>query len=187
MSKIVVENLRVKSNRKLGDGYYLIKVAPFSRIRAISPGQFVHIKIPCNDIYFRRAFSVYDYNSDDKSFEVLYKAVGRGTTRMAKLRNGEEINILGPLGNSFHLPSKKTTAILIGGGIGLPPIYLLAKRMVEKGYDPAGILLFYGGNKSGDLVNLSRIRKLGVELVRTTIDGSVGFKGTLFVMNYAKK
>jgi dihydroorotate dehydrogenase electron transfer subunit len=177
MSKIVVENLRVKSNRKLGSGYYLLKIAPFSRVRAISPGQFVHIKIPCNDIYFRRAFSVYDYNSDDKSLEILYKAVGRGTTRMAELRKGEEINILGPLGNSFRLPLTKTTSILIGGGIGLPPIYLLAKRMVEKGYNPARILLFYGGNMSGDLVNLSRVKKLGVELIRTTIDGSVGFKG----------
>jgi dihydroorotate dehydrogenase electron transfer subunit len=170
---------------RLSNGYYRFEVGPFPKVSAITPGQFIHLKIPDTNIYFRRAFSVYDINPETDTIEIIFKVFGRGTALLAKLRDGDVVDILGPLGNGFTLPRKNETAVMVAGGIGMPPIYFLAKHLIEKGYDPDKILYFYGGNTKDDLVDIARIRKIGVKLYSATLNGSSGFKGlvTEAIMN----
>jgi len=177
MRKIAIETAEVLTKKKHAHDSILLILGPFSRAGSIKPGQFVHIKINHSDIFFRRAFSVYDINPRDNSFSILFKVYGRGTARLAEIGKGEKLNIMGPLGNSFTLPSRREISILAGGGIGMPPIYLLAKQMVEKGYDRDRIWFFYGGKTKNELIELPRLKKLGVNLICTTDDGSYGFKG----------
>jgi dihydroorotate dehydrogenase electron transfer subunit len=177
MSKIVVENTSVTNLKNLGEGYYTLTISPFSRTSRIKAGQFVHLKIPCPEIYFRRAFSVYHVNHENNSLAVIFKTVGRGTAAMADMKKGDTIDVLGPLGNGFKRPGRSSSVILIAGGIGMPPIYFFARQLIEKDYRPENLTFFYGGYSRPDLVDLKLIKKLGVRIVATTIDGSYGFKG----------
>ncbi len=179
MSKIVVEKSEIIKIKKLGRDYSVISIAPFSKLKTILPGQFVHVRIPDSNIYFRRAFSIYDVNPKNQSFDLIFKVFGRGTRLLAAMREGETIDILGPLGNSFRLPNHTSTIILAGGGIGMPPVYFLARRLIDKGFEKKRILFFYGGNSKDDLVDTARIRKLGIRIIPSTVDGSVGFKGLI--------
>jgi dihydroorotate dehydrogenase electron transfer subunit len=179
MSKIVVEDLSIIKKTDLGRDNYVMVLAPFSRINAVRPGQFVHVKIPGTDVFFRRAFSVYDVNPGEKSIRIIFKVFGRGTRLLAGLRKGDSLSVLGPLGNGFDFPSKRETVILAAGGIGMPPLYLLAKKLLEKGFDKTKLLFFYGGASGADLVDLKRIKRLGLRLLPATEDGSLGFKGVV--------
>jgi len=177
MSKIVIEKAELISKRNLGNGIYVLTFAPFSKLKKIRPGQFVHLQVPHGSIYFRRAFSVYDTSHEIKSFDVLLKNIGQGTRLIASMKKGEMISVLGPLGNGFKDPGRNETVYLIAGGVGMPPIYYLAKYLIGKGYSPKKILFFYGGKIRADLVELSKIRKLGVRLILSTEDGSIGQHG----------
>ena len=177
MSKIVVENVKIIKKKSLGRGNFIFKLAPFSRSKSVKPGQFVHIKQPCTNLLFRRAFSIYDFDVEEKAISIIFKVFGRGTALMAELEKGAPLDILGPLGNGFKYPSKRETIILAAGGIGMPPIYLLAKILLSRGFDPAKLLYFYGGASKADLVDINRIKKLGIRVYPSTDDGSFGFKG----------
>ncbi len=179
MSRIVVEDVSITKISDLKRGYFRLNIAPFSKAAKVKPGQFVHVQIPGCGVYFRRAFSIYNFNAADGSIEILFKVVGRGTACLAKCRRGDRLGIVGPLGNTFRFPLKKETPVLIAGGVGFPPMYLLAVHMIEKGFEGERIVFLYGGNTKDDLVDISRIRKLGVELILTTMDGSYGQKGLI--------
>lgn len=179
MSRIVVENLNIIKKTDLGRDNYVIDLAPFSKAGAVKPGRFIHVKIPRTDVFFRRAFSVYDINPGEKSISIIFKVLGRGTALLAGLRKGDSLSVLGPLGNGFNLPSRRETAILAAGGIGMPPIYLLAKKLLEKRFDKTKLLFFYGGASGADLVDIRRIKKLGLKLLPATEDGTLGFKGVV--------
>ncbi|RKX31423.1 MAG: NAD-dependent dihydroorotate dehydrogenase B electron transfer subunit [Candidatus Zixiibacteriota bacterium] len=177
MSKIVVENVKIIKKKSLGRGNFIFEMAPFSKTKSIKPGQFVHIRQPRTNLLFRRAFSVYDFDAANRTLSIIFKVFGRGTSLMAKLERGAALDVMGPLGNGFKYPSKRKTVILAAGGIGMPPLYLLAKTLLSRGYDPDRILYFYGGSSKADLVDISRIKKLGIRVYPSTDDGSYGFKG----------
>ncbi len=177
MSKIVVENLSVIKKKKLAPGYFSIRMAPFSKVKSIRPGQFVHLQIPNSNIYFRRAFSIYSANIEEKSFEILFKVVGRGTSAMALIRKGDKLGVLGPLGTVFRKPKRNELIGLTAGGVGIPPIYYFARYLIEKGHNPEKLFFFYGGRERTDLVELTRLKKLKLNLILTTEDGSLGIKG----------
>ena len=177
MSKINVENVKIVRKKSLGRGNYVFDLASFSWTKSIRPGQFIHVRLPGTNILFRRAFSIYDFDPGKKQLSIIFKVFGRGTSIMAELDRGTDLDVMGPLGNGFKMPSKKETAILAAGGIGMPPVYLLAKMMLSKGHDPQKMLFFYGGGTRADLVDISRIRKLGIGLHASTDDGSYGFRG----------
>ncbi len=178
MSKIVIETTEVLKKRDLGQNCFHLILGTFSKTKSIKPGQFIHIKtINGGGVFFRRAFSIFDINPKENSIEILFKVFGRGTAELSKAQKGDKINVMGPLGNGFTLPSKKITSIIAGGGIGMPPLYFLAKYMIEKGYNSEKIWFFYGGKTKNELMELSKIKKLGINLVISTDDGSYGFKG----------
>lgn len=180
MRKIVPQSCRIIDNRRLDKSglYRSLRVADFKTARTVRPGQFVHIKVAgCMDPFFRRAFSIADYDPGRKELEIIYKIVGKGTGVLGHKAKGEYLDILGPLGRGFSKAPKSKTVVIVAGGVGFPPLYFLAKGLILAGHPKESILFFYGGRNRGDLIEMKRIRDLGVELIPCTDDGSYGFAG----------
>jgi len=178
--KIKPQICRIIQNRRLGKKgeYFGLRVTGFRAARKIYPGSFVHVKVAdAIDPFFRRAFSIADYDNSTSELEIIYKVIGRGTSILGQKVRGDEIDIIGPLGNSFSIPTGKKTAVIVAGGVGFPPLYFLARHLVDKGHDADRIIFFYGGRTKADLIEMTRIKKLGVKFVPCTDDGSYGFHG----------
>jgi len=167
--------------RDLKNGYYSLVFDSIVNVGKYLPGQFLHIRTPASDVLFRRAFSVAAISESESSLEIIMKVVGRGTRCLAVLRKGDSVDILGPLGNPFRLPKKSERALLVAGGVGFPPLLYLASEMIRRGHDPKMIEFFFGGQKSCDLIERARIKKLGVIFHPVTEDASVGEKGFVTV------
>lgn len=180
MKKTKPQSCPVVQNKRLSKSgeYYSLKVSGFKTARTVYPGSFVHVKVTeAVDPLFRRAFSVADFDPGPGELEIIYKVVGRGTSLLAQMSKGDHLDLIGPLGNRFKFGSKSKTAVIVAGGVGFPPLYFLAKHLVNKGHDPDRILFFYGGRSKSDLIEASRIRRLGVKFIPCTDDGSYGFHG----------
>ena len=134
-----------------------------------APGQFVNIKL--EGMFLRRPISVCDVTGD--VLTIIYKVVGKGTEAMSKMTGGK-LDILTGLGNGYDLTAAGERPVLLGGGVGVPPMYLLAKRLVEAGKTPTVIL---GFNKESEVFYEDEFRALGCKTVVTTVDGSYGVKG----------
>ncbi len=177
MMKPSCETTIVVRKRNLKNNYYALTCGPYSKAGQCRPGHFIHIKLPATDVYFRRAMSVAWTDADNELIEFVFKVVGRGTTLMSKMKKGDQLDILGPLGNKFTRPRKNERAIIVAGGIGLPPVLYMAENLVEHGFDPGQIELFYGGRSSHDIIERTRIKKTGIKFHATTDDGSFGQLG----------
>ena len=135
-----------------------------------APGQFVNIKIEGK--FLRRPISVCDYDSE--KIVLIYKAVGAGTELLSKMTAGETLDLLTGLGNGFDPGKCGEKPLLIGGGVGIPPLYNLCKRLISMGKKPTVIL---GFNKKEEIFYDDMFAKLGAHTVVTTVDGSYGTKG----------
>ena len=133
------------------------------------PGQFINIKI--DNLFLRRPISVCDL--DENLVTIIYKVVGKGTELMYNMSNGK-LDVLTGLGNGYNLDLSGETPLLIGGGVGVPPMYYLAKKLIEQGKKVTVIL---GFNKKSELFYEKEFIKLGAEVFVTTVDGSYGIKG----------
>ena len=133
-------------------------------------GQFVNIKL--DGFYLRRPISVCDY--DKNELTIIYKTVGEGTAAMSKYENGTELDILTGLGNGYDTSLSGETPLLLGGGVGVPPLYNLCKKLVAEGKKPTVIL---GFNSADDVFYESEFKALGANVFVTTADGSYGIKG----------
>ena len=134
------------------------------------PGGFVNIKL--EGFYLRRPISVCDVT--DETLTIIYKVVGAGTLAMSKMKCGCELHVLTGLGNGYDLTTSGDKPLLIGGGAGVPPMYLLCKRLVAEGKHPSVIL---GFGKSDEVFYEDKFRLLGVPVTVTTADGSYGVRG----------
>lgn len=133
-------------------------------------GQFVNIKI--DGLYLRRPISVCDVC--DGALTLIYKVVGKGTEAMSNMHAVEVLDILTGLGNGYDLSLSGNAPLLIGGGVGTPPMYNLAKRLIAQGKMPSVIL---GFNTAGEVFYKNEFEALGCRVTVTTVDGSVGVKG----------
>lgn len=159
----------IKENIKIAkDVYKMILSGDTSDIT--KPGQFINIQL--DGFYLRRPISVCDY--DDKTVTIIYKVVGKGTEVMAKMQSGEKLDVLTGLGNGFDTSKTGDLPVLVGGGVGVPPMYNLAKVLIEEGKKPVAIL---GFNKAEEIFYKDEFEALGVKTYITTVDGSVGIKG----------
>lgn len=149
------------------DVYKMILAGDTQYITA--PGQFVNIKL--DEKFLRRPISVCDY--DEKTITILYKVVGSGTKQMAEMPCGKSLDLLTGLGNGFA-PAQADKPLLIGGGVGVPPLYNLAKKLVETGQEVTVIL---GFNTKNEVFYEDEFKDLGCNTVVTTVDGSYGVKG----------
>lgn len=166
---------KILSNKNIRAGYYKIALeAPYIAGHA-KPGQFIQVR--CNDgtePLLRRPFSVHRVSG--KTFEILYEIIGKGTEILSKKRNGEILDILGPLGNGFTLSTvnRKPSTVLIAGGIGVAPLLFLAEELVKKKIRPVVLI----GAKAKNLVLCEKdFKKLGAEVHIATDDGTHGRKG----------
>ena len=139
-----------------------------------SSGQFINIKI--DSLFLRRPISVFDKN--DTTVTIIYKVVGVGTEKMSQMRIGEPLDVLTGLGNGYNTSLCKNHAVLLGGGVGVPPLYMLAKTLISEGKQVTAIL---GFNTKDEVFAEDDFKALGVKTVVTTVDGSYGTKG--FVTN----
>ena len=163
----------IASNRALtADVFEMRLLGDTSAITA--PGQFINIKL--DGLFLRRPISVCDWDSE--SITIIYKVVGKGTTQMSKMGEGEKLDVLTGLGNGFDVSKCGDTTLVIGGGVGVPPMYGLARALLAAGKKPVAIL---GFNKSEELFYEDKFKALGIETIVTTVDGSHGVKG--FVTN----
>ena len=133
------------------------------------PGQFVNIKL--DGLFLRRPISVCDVS--DGRLTLIYKVVGQGTEKMSKMTGGE-LDLLTGLGNGYDLEPSGDTPLLLGGGVGVPPLYLLAKELIKRGCRVTAIL---GFNTAGEIFYEDNFKKLGCDVRVTTVDGSYGTKG----------
>ncbi|MCD7770965.1 MAG: dihydroorotate dehydrogenase electron transfer subunit [Oscillospiraceae bacterium] len=133
-------------------------------------GQFVNIRL--EGFYLRRPISVCDY--DEKTLTLIYKTVGNGTEFMSTLPVGSELDILVGLGNGFDVSKSGETPLLVGGGVGLPPMYNLCKKLVEAGKRPTVIL---GFKTQDEVFYEEEFSALGANVIVVTEDGSKGEKG----------
>lgn len=136
----------------------------------IRPGQFVNIEL--DGLYLRRPISICDW--DEHTITIIYKVVGRGTEQMSKMSVGKELDVLTGLGNGFNAEAECNEALLVGGGVGVPPLYRLAKELLAQGKKVSVVL---GFNTAAEVFYADEFRQLGAEVYVSTVDGSVGVKG----------
>ena len=159
----------IVSNTALTDSVYkMILSGDTSAITA--PGQFVNIKL--DGFFLRRPISVCD--CDDKTLTIIYKVVGKGTETMSRMASGEKLDILTGLGNGYDLTLSGDAPVLLGGGVGVPPMYKLAKELVAQGKSVTVIL---GFNTKNECFYEQEFLALGCKVLVTTADGSYGIHG----------
>lgn len=163
----VTENIPLTSNV-----YKMVLKGDVSEVTR--PGQFINIKL--DGFYLRRPISVCD--KVDDTLTIIYKVVGEGTEYMATLKEGAELDVLIGLGNGFDVNASGDTALLLGGGVGVPPLYMLCKKLIEAGKK---VTVCLGFNTADEVFYESEFKALGALVRVATVDGSYGTKG--FVTN----
>ncbi len=164
--------LEIQSNEQIANNVYRMQLA--GDTTGILPGQFVNIRVEGQ--FLRRPISV--CNITDGILTIIYKVVGIGTEAMSHLPIGTQLDVLTVLGNGYDLSKAGENPLLVGGGVGVPPMYMLARQLREMGKNVRVIL---GFNTKDEVFYEEEFRALGCEVVVTTVDGSHGVKG--FVTN----
>ena len=166
MKQVIFE---IKENRCLAPKVYRVTLAGDTSVIS-APGQFVNIKL--DGFFLRRPISVCDWG--DGSLTLIYKTVGDGTEALSEMRAGEKLDLLVGLGNGYSTEKSGLRPLLIGGGVGVPPLYAMCKRLRGEGKKPRVIL---GFNTASEIFYKDEFRALGAEVVVTTADGTSGIKG----------
>lgn len=166
MDKNIV--FEIVSNEKIAESTYKMVLSGDTRY-ITNEGQFVNIAL--DGLYLRRPISVHDWN--ENTLVIIYKVVGRGTEQMAEMKKGEKLDILTGLGNGYTVTEHKNVAV-IGGGVGVPPLYALAKKLKKEGKNVTAIL---GFNSADQVFCKEDFEKVCDKVVVTTVDGSMGVKG----------
>lgn len=161
--------MKITDNKKIAEKTYFMSLE--GDTSAITkPGQFINIKL--DGFFLRRPISVCDCENGELS--IIYKVVGNGTKKMSELPVGAELDILSGLGNGYDTSKSGDCPVLIGGGVGVPPMYLLCKKLVSEGKKATVIL---GFNSEKEVFGVDEFKATGAEVYVTTADGSVGTKG----------
>ncbi len=170
---------RVVANKKLSPRFYQLCIDAPSIIGKVQPGQFIHIRV--NDglePFFRRPFSVY---RAQKYVEILYEVIGPGTQILSLKKKGDPLDVLGPIGKSFDMPSPETRqVVMVAGGIGVAPFLILTdflRKRQSLGFDVPKLILLYGGRTKGHVFSMKEFINNGCAVHVATDDGSVGVRG----------
>jgi dihydroorotate dehydrogenase electron transfer subunit len=164
-------NAKVIKNIEVTPDYYKMILDAPSIARAAKPGQFVNVLVGNKfEPLLRRPFSIHSVNSS--KLVILYRVVGKGTEFFSHKKPGDQLNVLGPLGNGFDLNVKRGKIILIGGGIGIAPLVFLAEKLGS-----SNITVLIGAKNKRHVLCADELKNLGCEVKIATDDGSSGFKG----------
>ncbi len=163
------EILTIRENVPVTGSVYRMRLEG-AELEAQKPGGFVNIRL--DGLFLRRPISVFD--SAPGSLTILYKVVGKGTEQMSGMKAGETLDVLTGLGNGYDLAKAGDHPLLLGGGVGVPPLYLLAKQLIAAGKKVSAVL---GFNTAAEVFGEAEFRALGCDVTVTTADGSYGVKG----------
>jgi dihydroorotate dehydrogenase electron transfer subunit len=171
------------SNAEVSPGYWRMRMTAPAEFASATPGQFVMVRVSgAIDPLLRRPFGIFDVGVHAPAqsgaipqpyFEMLYRVVGKGTALLSTLHETDLLDILGPLGSGFDLGSPDEEKLIVGGGVGLAPLYLLARELVKQ----SQVRLFAGGRTRDDILCITEFERLGVECYTATEDGSLGEQG----------
>lgn len=178
------EVCRVVSQQEIADSIYELTLQGDLTTEMGEPGQFVHLKVvDSNDPLLRRPISISKIDKDKQQFTMIYRKEGRGTSLLSDKTSGHRVDVLGPLGNGFPISEAKPgeTALLVGGGIGVPPLYELSHQLVAKGVNVIHVL---GFQTEKAVFYDKEFSVLGDTFV-ATVDGTYGEKG--FVTDVIEK
>ena len=174
-----IADLKVTGNKKLNNDFFIIELTADQKLPEIKPGQFVQARVDGSvDTFLRRPLSVHDVDYGKNTLKLLIQIAGNGTRRLTTLKNGDNLNLVYPLGNSFTMPIEGEKVLLVGGGCGIAPLLFLAKTMKRNGHTP-DILL--GFRNKARIIEYEQYLESGRVFI-TTEDGSVGEKG--YVTNH---
>jgi dihydroorotate dehydrogenase electron transfer subunit len=173
----------VLSNQEISPGYFRMRILAPGIGASARPGQFLMFRVQLSlPPLLRRPFGIFrtgflppdcEGMPPKEYVEILYKVVGRGTGIMSELHEGDRVEVLGPLGKGFDLGEPGEEKILVGGGIGLVPLFMLASELVKTG----SVRLLMGGRTREDILAVTEFERLGVETYVSTDDGSLGEEG----------
>lgn len=181
-----MKNLKtvVLNNNEIAPGYFRMTILAPGYPQLAQAGQFVMLRVqPQAQPLLRRPFGIFRTGTlpaqctglPERDFvELIYKVVGGGTRMMAELKNGDPVELLGPLGEGFTVDDKSVNHLLVGGGIGLVPLYTLAEKLCQRG---DSVRLLMGGRTRDDILGVTEFERLGVETYVSTDDGSLGEEG----------
>jgi dihydroorotate dehydrogenase electron transfer subunit len=171
----------VKENVSIHTSYCLLKLISDEMLPEILPGQFVQVRVDDSPATFlRRPISIHFVNTSNRELWLLIQLIGKGTRKLSKLKTGEKLNIIYPLGKAFSIPdAKNKKLLLIGGGVGVAPLLHLGAYLKANSFQPTFLL---GARSEKDLLQLEEFGKYG-DVYITTEDGSLGEKG--FVTNHS--
>jgi dihydroorotate dehydrogenase electron transfer subunit len=175
-----IDDLKVVDNKRLTNDSFIIELSGNDNLTDFKPGQFAQIRVDgSRETFLRRPISIHDVDFERNSFKLLIQVAGKGTETLSKLSQGDFLNLIYPLGNSFSLPEKRERVLLVGGGCGIAPLLFLGKYLKSNGFVP-DILL--GFRNSDRIIEFDEYLKIG-KVFLTTEDGSKGEKG--FVTNHS--
>ncbi|MFH1406457.1 MAG: dihydroorotate dehydrogenase electron transfer subunit [Candidatus Omnitrophota bacterium] len=183
---------RIVSNKEIAPGHYRMAIMAPEIARHARPGQFVHVRCDAGrETLLRRPFSIHRIgsrfsvrgsrahteNRKPNTIEILYKVIGKGTEILSQRKLGEKLDIIGPLGNGFAISPKSLNPILVAGGIGAAPLLFLAEKLVRLSVSGSRLVVIIGARTKKLLLCEDEFKKLGVEVIVATEDGSKGKKG----------
>jgi len=175
-----IEDLEVIENKRLTIDFFVIELSGREKVSDFRPGQFAQVRVDGSpETFLRRPISIHDVDYEKNTIKLLIQVAGKGTETLSKLKKGDLLNLIYPLGNSFSLPDRKEKILLVGGGCGVAPLLFLGKYLKSNGYVP-DILL--GFRNSERIIEYKEYLKIGKVLL-TTEDGSEGEKG--YVTNHS--
>ncbi|MCL2503123.1 MAG: dihydroorotate dehydrogenase electron transfer subunit [Coriobacteriia bacterium] len=174
-----IEKVRITEHEQLADGIWRLLLQAPRCAATILPGQFVHLRITrADDHVLRRPFSVHRVRG--RCIEILYQVVGRGTGLLSALPVGEErMDIVGPLGKGWQIPTHAKSLLLVGGGLGAAPLGMLAEQLASQGRH---VEVALGGASADRLIALELFRRLADRVEVATDDGSLGHQGFVTVL-----
>jgi dihydroorotate dehydrogenase electron transfer subunit len=193
-----MQQVEVQSLQRFHPDYFIQRFT--SESLSFQPGQFVMVKPSGSlDPFLPRAYSILrvrrpSSRKGDHMVEIFYKLMGKGSRALSRLKPGDRVDLLGPLGNGYHVPPSLTTALLVAGGIGVPPVVALAEMLARSPSTLRGsqqgktsrrssdkgrrkVVAFVGGKTSDDVLCLTDLRKARAKVHVATEDGSVGHRG----------
>ncbi|MEE1271666.1 MAG: dihydroorotate dehydrogenase electron transfer subunit [Bacteroidales bacterium] len=166
------DNFVVSEKKFLNSSFFKLKLKSKKILPEINPGQFVEVQVNSDSkVLLRRPISINDVDSQTNEISLIIQTVGQGTKELAKINEGEEINLVYPLGNGFNIEGENP--LLVGGGVGIAPLLYLAKNFHAKGIKPKVLL---GFRSQEQMIDLKEYEKYA-DVYISTQDGSVGSKG----------
>jgi len=164
---------KILSNIEIAQSYFQMTLECPEIATIVKPGQFVHVLISQQfDPLLRRPFTI--YKAKDGKVDILFQVIGKGTLLLSQKCLGEAVNVMGPLGNGFSIPDELQTAVLVGGGVGIATLMLLAEELRS---EERRVLTLIGARSEKMLLCVDEFRKIGSDVYVSTDDGSFGYKG----------